>query len=60
MILDNERGYLGWRARMERIRAQRAPDPAGYRAHIELARSYERRLSGLTIGDIRKPSLRKA
>jgi hypothetical protein len=38
-------GFLARRAREERVKAENASSPKGYRTHVELARLYERRLT---------------
>lgn len=42
------REYLERRVSEERQRAEEASEPSAYRAHIELAREYERRLADLS------------
>jgi hypothetical protein len=43
--------YFARRAREEREKAENASNPVFYKAHIELARQYERRL--VQMGDIK-------
>jgi hypothetical protein len=42
--------YLRERIKTEHALADRAQDPAAYRAHLELARAYESRLEALDQG----------
>ena len=44
MNRESDIAYLQRRAGEERAKAENATDPASYRAHVELARAYERRL----------------
>ena len=47
MSPDTEIAALRRKVTEEREKAQNAPDPAGYRRHTELARTYERQLRAL-------------
>ena len=48
MTSESETDFLTRRAREEYERAENAPDPAAYRAHLELARQYVQRLKVAT------------
>lgn len=47
MSLDTEIAELQRKVIEERAKAENAVDPAGYRRHTELARTYERQLRAL-------------
>jgi hypothetical protein len=47
MTKENDIEYLSRRLEEERMRAEQAGDPTGYRAHTEFAREYERKLMKL-------------
>lgn len=49
MSAEREFEYLRRRLDEEREKAEKAADPAGYRAHTEFAREYERRLLALNL-----------
>ena len=45
MERESDRAYLDRRAHEERVKAENASDPIGYRTHLEFARAYERRIA---------------
>jgi hypothetical protein len=50
MSTINDAEYLRERIKTEHALAERAQDPAAYRAHLELARAYESRLEAMNQG----------
>lgn len=57
-MIDDDRRYLEWRGRMERARAANAATPQAYRAPVEVARAYERRLARSFMENVRTVSHR--
>lgn len=57
-MINDDRRYLEWRGRMERARAANASTPQAYRAPVEVARAYERRLARSFMENVRTVSHR--
>lgn len=48
-MTERDEVYYARRASEERMRSQNANDPVSYKAHLELAREYERRAAPLKL-----------